>query len=264
MDSGLLFDELPLWLLFALSILLIAAAWAAGFRLARHAARREDVTEERYAGEIMGAVLGLLAFLLALTFDMAMSRYGDRQELAREEAEAMRSAFTSAAWAEEPERSRLRSALRRYAEVRAAPIRDQGSFEDAVRRTGELHAEITRLGEIIGRGSSVTDVHAMVVGNLDEMMSLHHRRVALGVRSRTPPSVIATLILVMLVAMFTVGWSAGEHATRRYASVCAFAIGFSAVIVLISALDRPKNRLVAENRQVMEELRAWMDAQPSP
>jgi hypothetical protein len=260
-DSGLLLDELPLWLLFALSILLIAAAWAAGFRLA---SRREAGREERYAGEIMGAVLGLLAFLLALTFDMAMSRYGDRQELAREEAEAIRSAFTSAAYAEEPARSQLRSALRRYAEVRAMPVRDQVSFEDAVSRSGELHAELLRLGELIGRGSSVTDVHATIVGNLDEMMSLHHQRIALGVRSRTPSSVILTLYLVMVVAMFTVGWSAGEHATRRYATVGAFAIGFSAVIVLISALDRPKNRLVAENRQVMEELRAWMDAQPPP
>jgi hypothetical protein len=110
----------------------------------------------------------------------------------------------------------------------------------------------------------VTDVHALVVSNLDEMMGLHHRRVAVGMRSRTPSSVIFTLCLVMAVAMFTVGWNAGEHATRRYATMGAFAIGFSVVIVLISALDRPKNRLVTENRQVMEELRAWMDAQPSP
>jgi hypothetical protein len=263
-DSGLLIDELPLWLVFALSHLLIVAAWEAGFRLARHSARREDAREERYAEEIVGAVFGLLAFLLAFTFDMAMDRYGDRQDLAREEAEAIRSAFTSAAYAEEPERSQLRSALRRYAEVRTAPARDQRSFEDAVRRSGDSHAELLRLGETIGRGRSVTDVHALVVSNLDEMMSLHHRRVALGVRSRTPPTVIFTLCLVMAVAMFTVGWSAGEHRTRRYATVGAFAIGFSSVIVLISALDRPKNRLVAENRQVMEELRAWMDAQPSP
>jgi hypothetical protein len=107
-------------------------------------------------------------------------------------------------------------------------------------------------------------VHALVVSNLDRLMSLHHRRVALGVRSRTPSSVIFTLYLVMVVAMFKVGWSAGEHATRRYATVGAFAIGFSSVIVLISALDRPNNRLVAENRQVMQEIRTWMDAQPAP
>ena len=264
MDSGLLLDELPLGLLFALSILLIAAAWAAGFGLARRLARSQNAPEERYAGEIMGAVLGLLAFLLALTFDMAMNRYQDRQDLAREEAEAMRSAFTSAAYAEEPERSQLRAALRRYVEVRAEPVRDQRSLEDAVRRSGELHAELMRLGELIGRGRSVTDVHALVVDNLNEMMSLHHRRLALGLRSRTPSSVIGTLFLVMAMAMFTVGWSAGEHATRRYATVGAFAIGFSSVIVLISALDRPENRLVVENRQVMEEIRAWMDAQPSP
>lgn len=264
MDSGLLLDELPLWLLFVLSILLIAASWAAGFHLARRAARRADAREERFAGEIMGAVLGLLAFLLAFTFDMAMSRYVDRQDLAREEAEAIRSAFTSAAYAEEPERSLLRAALRRYAEVRAAPVRDQASFEDGIRRSAESHAEILRLGEIIGRGRAVTDVHALVVSNLDEMMGLHHRRVALGMRSRTPSSVIFTLCLVMAVAMFTVGWNAAEHATRRYATMGAFAIGFSAVIVLIAELDRPKNRLVAENRQVMEELRVWMDAQPSP
>jgi len=261
-DSGLLLDELPLGLLFALSILLITAAWEAGFRFARHAARRADVGEERYAGEIMGAVLGLLAFLLALTFDMAMSRYGDRQALAREEAEAIRSAFTSAAYAKEPERSQLRSALRRYAEVRATLIDDQGSFRELVRRSRELHTEFVHLGERLGHESSATDMHAQVVGNLNEVMSLHHRRVALGARSRTPSSVIITLHLVMVVAIFTVGWSAGEHATRRYARVAAFAISFSAVIVLIAALDRPKNRLVAENQQVMEELRAWMDTAP--
>jgi hypothetical protein len=259
MDSGLLLDELPLWALFALSVAFIALCWDAGFRLGRRTPAGAE-GEERFGGEMVGALLGLLAFLLALTFDMAASRYGDRQDLAREQVEAIRMAWLGAAYAEPTERDELRTLLRGYAALARTPLRDEGEVAAMRVRGDSVLADLAQVGERVGRGPSVTDVHAQVVAGIQQVVTLHHRRIALGLRSRTPSSVIMALFFVMGVAMLVIGLGAGRAATRRYASVLAFAVSFGAIIVLISALDRPRNRLVAENQALFAELLAWMDA----
>jgi hypothetical protein len=259
MDSGLLMDEVPLWLLFVASGGFIVLCWMAGFAARRRRAPG-DGGEERFAGELMGAVLGLLAFLLALTFDMAVDRYSERQDLAREAVESIRTAWLSAAYAEAPERDALREALRAYVESALVPLGRSDELTPLLERADAALSAMVNAGERIGRGTAVTDVHAQVVANVQEVTSLHHRRVALGTRSRTPRGVIVTLYVVMAIAMFMIGWAAGERNERRFPSVLAFALSFSAVVMLISALDRPRNHLVDENQQLLRELGAWMDA----
>lgn len=262
MNSGLLLDEMPLWLLFVLTLGFIAICWGAGFQWARRSHRAGVAGEEAFSSEIMGALLGLLAFVLALTVDMAADRFADRQDLAQEEVETIRSAFLGAGHANPPERDALRAALRSYVALRLEPIAEVSQLADMERRSREVHAELVRLGERVGAGAGVTDVHASVVANLQDVVTLHHRRLALGLRSRTPPSVIWTMLTVMAIAMFGVGWRAGEKEGRRYMSLAAFALSFSLVMVLISWLDRPNNRLLQDNQQMMRGLQEWMEGQP--
>jgi len=262
MDSGLLLDQLPLWLLFVLSLGLILLTWEAGYRVAGRATLREG-GEEPFASEILGAVLGLLAFVLALTVSLAADRYGDRQDLAAAEVEAIRVAFLNAGYAEEPERSQLRAVLQSYVGIRLGPLERPDQVAEMHRRSMQAHAELSRLGERVGRGPAVSDVRSSLVTSLHDIQSLHHRRLRLGTISRTPPSVVFTLVALMAIAMFGLGWRARAAASRRRVSLAAFALSISLLMVLISWLDRPKNGLVRQNQQLLRGLQEWMVAQPT-
>jgi hypothetical protein len=67
-------DEIPLpWVYVVISLVALLAV-ELGFRLARNRLRRSPGEDQAPVGAIVGATLGLLAFLLAFTFGLAATR----------------------------------------------------------------------------------------------------------------------------------------------------------------------------------------------
>jgi multisubunit Na+/H+ antiporter MnhG subunit len=73
-------DVVPLSLLLIGVFVLVLLSVEGGYRLGR-AARRGDEDSDSPLGEMIGATLGLLAFLLAFTFSLAATRYDTRRQL---------------------------------------------------------------------------------------------------------------------------------------------------------------------------------------
>jgi hypothetical protein len=61
-------DALPLWGLFLAILLLVLLSVEAGYRLGTYRRRRSAEEKEAPVGAMVGATLGLLAFMLAFTF----------------------------------------------------------------------------------------------------------------------------------------------------------------------------------------------------
>ena len=64
-------DIFPLWGVFIASIVLIMLATELGFLLGRRAQGGKSNEEKVHTGTVVGAALGLLAFMLAFTFGTA-------------------------------------------------------------------------------------------------------------------------------------------------------------------------------------------------
>src|SRR6266404_3021294 len=132
-------DSLPLAGVYLIISLLALLAVELGFRLARN--RRHSVHEDQApVGAIVGATLGLLAFLLAFTFGLAASRFDARQGFIVEEANSIGTTYLRAALRPEPERSKIRELLREYVEVRLLIARPDKT-EQALHRSVELQDE---------------------------------------------------------------------------------------------------------------------------
>ena len=82
MDFGDWINKLPLWAVFVLTMAICMGAVEAGAALAGIALRQKKEKEpEGPLGSLVGAVLGLLAFILAFTFGMTASRFDARKQL---------------------------------------------------------------------------------------------------------------------------------------------------------------------------------------
>jgi len=105
-------DILPLWGVFALTITLVLISMEFGFRIGKRRIRFEEDTKNSSTSSMVGAVLGLLAFMLAFTFGMSSQRYDTRRQLLREEANTVNTAYLRAGLLSEPRRTEIRSLLR--------------------------------------------------------------------------------------------------------------------------------------------------------
>ncbi len=82
------FDNLPIWAVYVLTVLLLLAAVEAGYRYAKAKHRTAPGSDEGL-GAITGAALGMLAFVLAFVIGFGMNLNGDRRELVLNEANAI-------------------------------------------------------------------------------------------------------------------------------------------------------------------------------
>jgi hypothetical protein len=200
---------------------ILLAALEVGLRVGRRVAHETDAGESSQIGAIQGAILGLLGLLLAFSFAAAGTRFLERQDLIVEEANAIGTAYLRADLLEEPHRSELREALRRYTEHRLELSRRLR----AVIQPADL-AEVERLhGRIWSAASAgVTARPAVMMGVLvpvNEVIDLHSTRLAAG-RKRLHPLVMGLLISCSVLAIGAMGYGSGVGGRKR--SPLAFAL----------------------------------------
>ncbi|HWM67182.1 MAG TPA: hypothetical protein VNO35_11415 [Steroidobacteraceae bacterium] len=246
-------DALPLFGVYLIISLVALLAVELGFRLARNRLLRSLHEDQAPVGAIVGATLGLLAFLLAFTFGLAASRFDARKSFILDEANAIGTTYLRAALLPEPQCAQIRALLREYVDVRLQIVQPDKA-QQALRRSIELQDELW------SRAVAATDevaapTAALFITSVNELIDLHAKRVNLGIRNRVPISIWAALYFVSIVTMAAVGYHGGLTATRRSPAILALVLTFSAVILLIADLDRPYEGLLTVNQQAILDLR---------
>ena len=110
-NSGLL-DPFPLWTLLPITIAIALASVEIGFRVALYRKQRSADEPEAPAAGMVGATLGLLAFMLAFTFGLAGTRFEARRQLVQTEANAICTTYFRADLLAEPMHTDAQTLLR--------------------------------------------------------------------------------------------------------------------------------------------------------
>jgi len=88
------------------------------------------------------------------------------------------------------------------------------------------------------------------------------KRVTAGLLNRISPSVIMTLYFVAFLCMATMGYQAGLTGVRTLVSGFGLMLAFSAVLMLITDLERPSQKIFGVNQQVMVNLKTRISQVP--
>jgi hypothetical protein len=250
-------DVIPLWAFFLLTLAIVYASVEGGIRLGRYRRRISEAEKETTIGPIVGATMGLLAFMLAFTFGLAASRFDARRKATVDEANAVGTTYLRAGLLEEPHRSEVRGLLRRYVDGRLAVL-ETGDVAKLQKDTAEVHERLWSQAEAIGR----TDPHSITGGlfieSLNQTIDMHSTRFLIAVQSRIPSVLWITLYLTAVFSMSEIGYHAGLTGSSRSPAVAAMAITFTVVLLLIADLDRPREGLIRVDQHAFVELRdAW-------
>jgi hypothetical protein len=259
-------DFIPLWLLFAATVLLVLLVVEGGYRLGTYRRLRSENEKEAPAGAMVGTAVGLLAFLLAIAFGMAADRYDKRREVVLDEANAIGTAYLRTSLLEQAQGAVVRKLLREYVDVRIEAVAS-GSIASAVRRSEALHNQLWAVAAEAGAKNTESVMVGLFIQALNEVIDLHSTRIQAGVRSRLPGTIWLALYAVAVVALMGMGYHGGLAGTSRSLAILAVALTFSLALWLIADLDRPNAGWLRVSQQPMLDLRATMTepvAAPSP
>jgi len=258
-------DIVPIWVLFAATIIIVMIAIGAGYRLGNVAQRRFGDEKESSVSARTAGVLGLLAFILAFTFGIATDRYDSRKALVRDEANSIRTAWFRSDFLPEPEHGEALGLLRKYVDIRLAVVKssDVDQVRKAMTESVHIQHQLWDIAVVNARKDMNSDIGALYIESLNEMTNIQAMRVAVGLQARIPNGIWLALYVLVILGMIGVGYhTAVAGSGRRSWASPILAVSFALVIVLIASLDRPAGTYITVSQQPLVDLRASMGPGP--
>lgn len=251
-------DQLPIPILLVLFVLLSLGANEIGFRIGALRKRRDPEPGEGHIGLVVGAILGLMAFLLAITVGMAADRFDNRRGLVLAETNAIGTAYLRAGYLTEPASAESQALLREYVPLRIAGS-NLAELEAALVRAEEVQAELWAIAEDVARTEG-SDVVALYIESVNEVIDLHTSRFVAGVYARVPASVLWLLVGGVILSLGLVGYNAGLDRKRNPLISIVLIISLGAVMWLVVDLDRPRDGLLQTSQQPLIDLQEKLEA----
>lgn len=262
------FDLVPIWALLIGTILLMIAFIEFGFRLGEKALANSKKAQISQVRAIMGAGLGLLAFMLAFTFNTAQTHFEVRVQSLAEEARIARNAFMQADLLVEPARSEAKRLLKDYIELRSGLGESSGlgieqDVEELIRVSEQIQQELWLLA--VGSNGQLKKDQvdsakiSPFMGSVIALIDIHYTRVHSAVMNRIPLTIWMTLYLMAALSMIIMGFQAGLTERRSPVATITLAVAFSAVIILITDLDRPIMSFFDIDKQLLVDLYEYME-----
>jgi len=252
------FDTLSIEALFFLTFLFMVLTLEVGFRFGQRKQGKSVKAQTAQVRALMGATLGLLAFMLAFTFSAAQKNFESRIQFQIDEATQAKNAFMQADLFPEPVRTEVRQLLLEYVEGRVSLVEMvKGERTEEVFRVLDRANDIqTRLWSL-GRQGSTSETTAFQQAVLG-LMDMQTRRVHAALVNRIPLIIWVTLYFTAVMAMIVVGYQAGLTDSRSPLATFSLALAFSAVMLLIMDLDRPVQSFFEVDVAVMRQLAEFM------
>jgi protein-S-isoprenylcysteine O-methyltransferase Ste14 len=264
MLSGLgLFDQLlfviPLWLAGVILIVVCILAREAGAWLYRRIEREGDDDDDSTPSHIIGSIFGLLAFVIAFCFSIALDRFDNRRSLVAEEANAIQTTYLRASLFEEPDHAKIQATLRQYAATRIAP---NGLWDKRMDRrlayTRSLRVELWDETRVALWPMRQTEQASYFLEPMNHMFEVATRR-ELAARARIPTRILDVMLLYLFASSIMLGYVLqGRKGGNRKASAVMLAL-FVVVIVLVLDIDRPQSGSITVPQRAMEELVTALD-----
>jgi len=262
---GPMAHSIPLWGLGLLTFVSCVLASELGrlissWQRSRHPGSADRV-QSAAEGYIVAAIFGLLAFVIGLTFSIAVDRYDTRRVLVVQEANAIGTTYLRASLFDDPARSRLQSAIHDYARNRIVPdgtrFETLGPWLERNRLLRQRLWDETRAAVYPERRNVLA---GYFVEAMNGMLDTGTLRETSG-RAFVPGKILDALLLCLLAACGLLGYLLGNQSSRlRWASLLLYAL-FTVAFVLVLDLDRPRSGSIKVPQTALEELIKDLDWQ---
>jgi hypothetical protein len=253
MISQQLLDPISVPAVFVVLVLLLFVAFEVGFWIGRWWQVRTPEETEGPTGTLVGGLLALMAFLLAITMSMASDRFDTRRGLVIEEANDIGTTYLRAGYLPAPAADQSRALLREYVPLRINTD-DRQQLAANFARSQQIHDELWAIAQQLAIDNPDSDLISLYVESLNETIDIHETRATALIYARVPETVLILLIIGSALTLGIVGYSAGLTKRRGVLSAVVLVVFLAAVLTLVVDLDRPTNGFIQVGQQPMIDL----------
>ena len=259
-------DSIPIGVLFAAVVIIIYAVIELGFKAGNTHSENSKKAKEKITSHNSAAILGLLGFILVFTFGIVYSRYDSKKELVREEANLIRTTWLRSAFLQEQDRRETLTLLKKYVDLRinlATQKHEPEEIQVMLNESNIIQNKIWEMAVVNARKDMNSDIGALYIESVNEMINLQALRVAVGMQARIPTVILVLLFILIILGMFSVGYQvAVSDSSRKSWLTPVMILTFSLVISLIVSLDRPNSSILPVTQQPLIDVRAFMEESP--
>jgi hypothetical protein len=229
--------------LLACQLVGLLVGWRLGVAARRRAAAHERVAEG--IGVVVGGLLGLLAFILGLSINMAEGRYQERRHLGLQEANAIGTAWLRAQAVGGPGGERIARELEDYTRTRIGWItapRDAPEIATLYAATGAAQTRIWGEATAIARAKPDA-LSVSLINALNETFDLATSQ-RYAFEGRMPPELPWLLLGLTVLGVGAIGYQGGVRDNLVPSVTLVLLTAWSACIVLIVDLATARTGFV--------------------
>jgi hypothetical protein len=234
-------------IMFLVPFLLVLIPVYLGERTGRFARRKYESIKDIEIGPVVGASFGLLAFMLAFTFQIAAGRYDARKALLLDEVTNIRTTYLRAELLPEPVSSESRNLLSEYVDLRAELANDPSKLGIALSRSEEILDRLWAITIKLAEEDRSSEIYALFTQSVNDLFNNYNHRITMTFEYRVPPIVLGILVIISFISMFILGLQYGISGKKGFMISLLLAFVFAMVMFLIVALNHPETGLIKLN-----------------
>lgn len=222
-----------------------------GQRYGQYRKKKSEEVQLAPVGSVVGAAFGLLAFMLAITFQIAANRYDARKQLLLEEVTEIRTGYLRAGLIPEPYRSSTKKLLVEYVDLRVDLANDASTLNAGLSRSQQILDSLWKYTEALAGQDRSSEVYALYTTSVNDMIDAYNQRITVSLQYHIPGAVLFVLFIISFVSMFVLGYQFGISGKGSFRLIILLSIIFAFVMFLILALDQPEKGLATINQKPM-------------
>lgn len=228
----------------------------AGYRLGRILGQSNEAFGRQF-DVIRSATFAMVAFLIAFAFSGAGSRFVDRLDIIVKEANALGTAWLRADLLPEPQKSKLKTALKEYTadRVQILSTDDWDEVQRLLAQVGDLQGRMW--AQALDGAAGNAPLLALVLPPVNEVIDLHTTHLAAANR-HLPLPILVVLLAMSALSLVLAGFGNGRVGRRFPLLDGIYAIVLAVALWMTFDLDRPRQGFIQISIQPLVDTLAGM------
>lgn len=230
-----LITSLPSWALFLLVFMIgILSAELGGVFVRRREQKNGEKKED--SSSLLGPSLGLLAFVLGITFSITAARFGDRRHLVVNQANAIGTSYLRTNLLPDKQKLETQRLFSQYIDV-LVNVSNEHNPQKHLSTLDALQLQIWNQAVSLKQENMDPLLRSLFISSVNEVIDIFGERKTFVFIFQIPSSIWMVLFLLYMLSMFLAGLEIGPVISRKNMKLAIVTAAFSLIVVLISAMD---------------------------
>jgi FtsH-binding integral membrane protein len=254
------FSKVPVGLLIIAAIIGTLLFIEIGYRLGKKIYLKQVHEKNEVTSSVTGYILALIAFIMAFTFSIVSGRYDTKKALVREETNTIRTAWFRSDFLPDTDRVEAKKLFLEYVEVRLGGLetKTEKGIIESLKQCDKIQQALWHMAVINGHKDLNSDVAALYIESLNDMVNVHENRVIVSLYSRVPMGIWFILLTMVALGMMVVGYMSAISGSSRSWAWVILAVSFALVIGMIYTMDKLYSPFTPISQFPMEQLLEFM------